>query len=227
MGYQEYIKRVRAHGGVYSPTPRVAVEWLYDNASQAAAFYPELQMLELGTLQGFTAFAIGDAIQDRQKRWVIADQDLDQSQKRITKAKLYSVDSYGRSDVAAGSYKTNLEACASLGYDGVVNLVAGDDYEYLSKIKDGSLSLLFIDSDHAYRHVQKLLAIALPKMANGALICGDDYRFTDRGVVRAVEEWRKKHEYELIGFSVSHRFWWAIKAGGGLSRREVGYQGGR
>lgn len=52
--------------------------------------------------------------------------------------------------------------------------VTEDSPETSRRFADGSIGILFLDSDHSYRHVQRELQAFLPKMQSGAIVFMDD-----------------------------------------------------
>ena len=56
------------------------------------------------------------------------------------------------------------------------------------KIKDKSLDIVFIDSNHQYKEVKKDIQLWLPKIRNGGIIAGHDFKLRRLGVVQAVLE---------------------------------------
>lgn len=53
---------------------------------------------------------------------------------------------------------------------------------------DGTVDMIFIDSDHSYEHVRDELKVWLPKMKPGAVMHGHDYWDEEPGVIKAVNE---------------------------------------
>jgi len=79
-----------------------------------------------------------------------------------------------------------------------------DCFEYL-KNKKGVIKFCHIDASHDYNSVKKTIEMLLPKLVNGAIICGDDYGSGKHkrlygGVKRAVKEM-------CPGHTVDGRFW--------------------
>lgn len=76
-----------------------------------------------------------------------------------------------------------------------------DSLEAARLFDDGTLDLVFLDSDHTFEHVSKEIRLWLPKVKPGGILCGHDYDQTQPGVVKAVNESRL--HFEVLGFS----FW--------------------
>jgi hypothetical protein len=87
---------------------------------------------------------------------------------------------------------------------GNVRAIQQDCFEYLKK-KSEPIKFCHIDASHDYYSVKKTIEMLLPKLVNGAILCGDDYGSGKHkrlfgGVKRAVKEMCKGHK-------VSGRFW--------------------
>lgn len=69
----------------------------------------------------------------------------------------------------------------------------------VSKFRDGSVDMIFIDADHSYDAVRADILNWMPKLKPGAFLCGHDYRNYE-GVTKAVEE-------TVGAFSVRETIW--------------------
>lgn len=76
-----------------------------------------------------------------------------------------------------------------------------DGDEYLKQVKE-PIAFFHLDADHSFKAVKATLEIVLPKLASGALICGDDFTYPD--VNRAVLE-------AIPGVSNDGVFWYSFK----------------
>lgn len=73
----------------------------------------------------------------------------------------------------------------------------------LAALPDGELDWVYIDGDHRYEGVRDDLALALAKVRDGGLICGDDYTLGSwwkDGVVRAVNEFIGRERVRVVFF---------------------------
>ena len=78
-------------------------------------------------------------------------------------------------------------------------IVKEDCIEWLKRF-EGSIKFIHIDASHEYESVYETINLALPKMVNGGIICGDDYQTANinrndlhGGVERAVKETLPNH----------------------------------
>lgn len=75
----------------------------------------------------------------------------------------------------------------------------------VERFKDESIDFLFIDGDHSYEAVKRDIAMWLPKVKTGGIICGHDYGKKEYGVTEAV------HETFGDAFQKSARSIWSVK----------------
>jgi len=70
--------------------------------------------------------------------------------------------------------------------------------EAAPKFEDGTLDFVFIDGDHSYKGVHDDIEAWWPKLVNGGLLSGHDYR-DERGygVIPAVQEFAKDKDLRL------------------------------
>lgn len=76
---------------------------------------------------------------------------------------------------------------------------------------DGSLDFVFIDADHTYTGCKTDIDAWLPKLKNGGLLCGHDYKNTEvpfDGVDQAVDEFAKETGLNL---ELGENFTWFIR----------------
>lgn len=93
---------------------------------------------------------------------------------------------------------------AALRLDPVVHLVRRKSLEAAPLFRDRSLCVIYVDGAHDETSVRGDLAVWLPKLRPGGIICGDDW-FPGNGVVSAVSDL-------LPGHRNRGRFWWAVRA---------------
>jgi len=60
--------------------------------------------------------------------------------------------------------------------------------EASKEVKDNSVDLIFIDANHTYEDVKKDIKLWYPKVKEGGILCGHDYKIQWYGVVKAVSE---------------------------------------
>lgn len=77
----------------------------------------------------------------------------------------------------------------------------------LLKTLDIPFDLIYIDAHHDYESVLHDISISIENWPN-AVICGDDYRWPDRGVEFAVQECAKKYNLEVFGVD---QCWYYVK----------------
>lgn len=95
-------------------------------------------------------------------------------------------------------------------------LISESSFDAYKKIKDNSLSFLFIDAGHTYIDVKSDLDRYIPKMRIDSIICGHDYesdtfdeRYIDEDYVDGKHHGVIKAVNEVFG-TVEHdgRMWW-------------------
>lgn len=94
-----------------------------------------------------------------------------------------------------------------------IELVIDDDIRYLESLPDEVANVIFIDSDHTYGHVSKLLDLATLKTKLRGLICGHDYSYGAYEVLMAVDEWRLREipNKKITGMAIEKSFWWNVR----------------
>jgi hypothetical protein len=97
-------------------------------------------------------------------------------------------------------------------FDVRIEFVLADDAEFLESLPDEYASFIFHDTLHTYPHVRKVLDLSIPKTIRGACIAGHDYALGHPGVMRAVDEWRRREIGKTIaGTKVDGFVWWSQK----------------
>jgi hypothetical protein len=75
---------------------------------------------------------------------------------------------------------------------GACVLHVADDLECLAAFAPATFDWVYLDSSHQYEHTRAELALIVPRMKPGGLICGDDWRddpaHEHHGVAKAVRE---------------------------------------
>lgn len=120
---------------------------------------------------------------------------------------------YAKDNKVIDMFKANMDALGLWKYINLFVMNSGDAHQY---IKDKSLGFIFIDACHTYEDVKNDLINYIPKMKDGAVICGHDYEsntYDERyinedyvdgkhhGVIKAVNEILGEVEYK-------GRMWW-------------------
>ena len=98
---------------------------------------------------------------------------------------------------------------------GRYRVIVGDSVEAAGQIQNGLLDFAFIDGDHTHEGVSRDLDAWWPKVRDGGLLCGHDWRHPrDRrglwGVESAVRDFAA-----LRGLVVEYEddLWWIVKPG--------------
>lgn len=190
------IMRALEESRITSPSLRPELEWLFNSAHHVATQREEAKIVDLGTLNGSSAMVMGAAVQ------------------HVGSGHVFSLDDFSvrasRRDAASDSIEGIQLGVSKLGLQHVVTLLTSDDIVYLGACPDRSISMLFVDTRHAQDHVAAVLEAAMSKMEDESLICGHDYSWPQRGVVYAVEQWRRDRQQELCGFGTHYSIWWSI-----------------
>ena len=79
-----------------------------------------------------------------------------------------------------------------------VNVLKMDSIEAVKRFPDGYFDVVYIDGAHDYESVKKDVNHWFPKVREDGYIAGDDYVKGWPGVVRAVDEFLKRHSLTLI-----------------------------
>lgn len=126
--------------------------------------------------------------------------------KKIPGLKLYAVDcwetypeykDHTRPHVTENAYKQAIARLAP--YDATII----KDFSVHAARKlfaNDSLDAVYLDGNHRYNHVKDDIRVWTPKVRIGGIVSGHDYYVTpngNSGVIRAVDEYVKKHNYEL------------------------------
>ena len=115
---------------------------------------------------------------------------------REWKGKLFCVDCWSQDS----QYE---ESKARLGAE---RCIKGNSVEVAKTFEDDSLDFVFIDAGHRYEEVKADLNAWFPKVRKGGVISGHDYvKYQDFGVIEAVDEFCKEHDYIP---SFTEQDWW-------------------
>jgi len=142
-------------------------EGLIKLASEASRLYPQLKILEIGALFGFSTQAILEGSQN---------------------SKVIVVDNFTWNPIGLTPIRHESMLKSNLNYfirQNRVEIYKGlsSDIKLFDMTHD-NVSMVFIDADHSYEGV--LCDIKFAKSINTKIICGDDYSFA--GVKKAVDE---------------------------------------
>lgn len=75
-------------------------------------------------------------------------------------------------------------------------------YDVVEYYRNGQFDFIYIDASHLYSDAKRDLKDWLPKLKVGGLIGGHDYIYHDNfGVIPAVDEFCKEHNFEMIIFN--------------------------
>ena len=94
---------------------------------------------------------------------------------------------------------------------GRVEICHGSSLPMLDQLADRSLDWVYLDARHDFRSVRADLEAILPKLRSSGIIAGHDYvrwgRFGYRGgVIEAVHEFCKNHNFELFALSFDSHY---------------------
>jgi hypothetical protein len=77
-------------------------------------------------------------------------------------------------------------------------MIKGDSVKSAELFEDESLDFVFIDAGHRYEEVKADIEAWFPKVRKGGIVSGHDYvKYSDFGVIEAVDEFAKKHNITL------------------------------
>ena len=145
----------------------------WHNDESANGYY-----MQLGAFAGGSACVIADALKHSKSRY----------------APLLAIDDYTR-DYAPMREQFNQvyvecrENIWAHGLNRYVNLIIGNDLDYLEHFANHPLHFVFIDSSHDYGHTLKEIDFIAPRLISGSWLIFDDY-FSEKtpGVKQAVDE---------------------------------------
>ena len=82
---------------------------------------------------------------------------------------------------------------------GRIQLIADYSYNAHKLLIDGFYDFIYIDGSHLYEDVKRDLNDYLPKLREGSILAGHDYKNIDNfGVIRAVDEFMKENNFEMV-----------------------------
>lgn len=125
-------------------------------------------------------------------------------------------------ELSEQKYKDGLSTAYSTQneYEYVLQKFAFDKYVFVDKnysynavknYKDKSFDFIYLDGCHLYECVKQDLEDWLPKLKIGGIMAGHDYTHVyDFGVIKAVDEFCKEHNFEMILLN-NNGYDWALK----------------
>lgn len=200
--FEDVYRRLRSQQ-ILSSCARDEAHKLWRHAKTSAHLHGKSMIVELGTLNGFSATIMASAV-----AYLNETIKSDEAPDRV-----YTVDNYSawkKNKELLQSKEQNQALFENMGYGEQIICIESDDLEFLRALDDQSIGLLFIDSIHIENHVKETLDIAIRKVANNGMISGHDYCWTEPGVVYAVERWRKENAESLHGFGLENTMWWTL-----------------
>ena len=91
-----------------------------------------------------------------------------------------------------------------IGTKGNFTVFKKDCFDFLENYM-GKIKFLHVDADHHYDSVKRTLELAIPKMVEGGIICGDDFNSKQEDVAKALLEQFKNKPFGHI-----YNFWWTV-----------------
>lgn len=128
--------------------------------------------------------------------------------------KLYMIDPYSPYQINAALVSVEQQKHI---YDSAVDLLKpfGSKAEFVRELSENAvdkipddLDFVYIDGDHSYSSVKKDIGLYYPKVADGGVIGGHDFKVVNIGVMRAVTEFVDKHK---IFPYLEYPDWWIVK----------------
>jgi hypothetical protein len=104
------------------------------------------------------------------------------------------------------------------GYENI-NIFKSDSITFLKKQENEKYDIIYIDADHSFQAVKDDLINAYDKIKNGGYLMGHDYAinikkarsFRKFGVKKAVDEFCKKYNQEVLAFALDGYISFCIK----------------
>lgn len=94
-----------------------------------------------------------------------------------------------------------------------VSILRAKSLDAVKKFEDGSLDWVYLDAIHEYETVKADIEAWFPKVKMGGVFSGHDYTACKPGVVKAVNEFLARTQYNVNLTNEDHGFlsWWVIK----------------
>jgi len=131
--------------------------------------------------------------------------------KNLDMKRLYLVDSFKKYN----GYKywaKDYEAIAKKRlkkYGDETDLMVGFSQDTVKQFQDGFFDFIYIDANHMYKHVKQDIGLWYPKIKNGGILGGHDFKpGQHNGVYNAVKEFVDKEGLKLNSYGND---WWVIK----------------
>ena len=127
---------------------------------------------------------------------------------------LYLIDPYILYDDGINTYKNrnndfNIAQRNLKQYKDKVTIIKKTSQDAVNDVPD-NVDFVYIDGNHSYRYVKNDIESYYPKVRNGGIIGGHDFRSDCEGLCRAVLEFLDKNDlqYQLQGWLTD---WWIVK----------------
>ena len=124
---------------------------------------------------------------------------------RVTQpSELHLVDSWGSERYHKGKQQAVQDRFAKQTAEGIVQVHVGLSTERAADFKDGSLDVVYIDTDHSYETTRAELSLFGPKVRPGGFLAGHDYIMGNwaglyrYGGIEAVHEYCHAEDWELV-----------------------------
>jgi predicted O-methyltransferase YrrM len=82
-----------------------------------------------------------------------------------------------------------------------INPIKGFSENIVNNYKDESIDFLFIDADHEYDKIKQDINLWFSKIKKNGVIAGHDYTIGFPGVIKAVDEFFGKDNFNVVGSS--------------------------
>lgn len=191
--FSEDQKLIRSLG-VYTLTLDVEVFFIFWLTHWVSACNENAIILDCGSMFGMTALTMASAMVRANK-------------------------SFGKSGriISIEQDKERYEKCIDIAHQidisNIVTFINGSDVDYLDRIEDNSINMVYHDSNHSYGHLTKGLELSLEKVKPQGCISGHDYFYMEQDIIKAVEHWKEQNKDKITGFSTYFSVWWVINGG--------------
>lgn len=119
------------------------------------------------------------------------------------------VKKYGEERMA-NAFNTCRKCLKEKKIDHLIELMVIDSVKGAEFFEDKSVDYVFIDADHSYESVLADITVWYPKVKEGGIISGHDYKWWDT-VKKAVDDFFAKQYSSSISLSDSKDIWFHIK----------------
>lgn len=198
VSIENVFGRLRAEK-LYTPTSWRELEWLYRTAYVVGTEYPSRSIIDCGTMNAVSAIVMASGTKEAGgTNEIITIDDYRAAQENQPRH---------------SNMELNCQRIAEWNLDNRIRLVSADDIDFLKGWTGDKAAMVFLDSFHEFKHVGALLLATRQSLMSSGLICGHDYCWHERGLVRAIELWREENRKVLCGFGLEEKIWWTIYRG--------------